>query len=162
MSQLLDRRPQQTYHKHFEFVPLLSGCQVSGPWNSDELDDLTELVQDLHLCSQGLNKLDREALKQSRDKTQPHGHFLDRNAKFLLSAASSSWRSVLHWWQQILWHLLHICWQWMNLVFLGNPKSTFEAMCSRFVVFCIFLFMCIKIVFVCPQLINCQSELSSE
>uniref|UniRef100_A0A3P9Q8L8 Tonsoku-like protein n=1 Tax=Poecilia reticulata TaxID=8081 RepID=A0A3P9Q8L8_POERE len=40
-------------------------CQVSGPWSSEELDGLSELVQDLRLCSQGLNKLDRDALRHS-------------------------------------------------------------------------------------------------
>ncbi|XP_022052830.1 tonsoku-like protein [Acanthochromis polyacanthus] len=68
----------------------LQGCQVSGPWDSEGLDGLSELVQDLRLCSQALNKLDRQALKQSWDKSQSDGNFLDRNAKCLLSAASSS------------------------------------------------------------------------
>ncbi|KAM6912146.1 tonsoku-like protein [Xenentodon cancila] len=67
----------------------LQGCQVSGPWDSEELDCLSMMVQDLRLCSQGLNKLDRQALKQSWDKTQPHGRCLDRNAKCLLSSAAS-------------------------------------------------------------------------
>uniref|UniRef100_A0A3Q2Z1Z4 Tonsoku-like protein n=1 Tax=Hippocampus comes TaxID=109280 RepID=A0A3Q2Z1Z4_HIPCM len=39
-------------------------CQVSGPLDSEDLDALSELVQDLRLCSQGLNKLDRHALEQ--------------------------------------------------------------------------------------------------
>ncbi|KAM7375942.1 hypothetical protein PAMP_005702 [Pampus punctatissimus] len=68
----------------------LQGCQVSGPWDSAGLDGLSELVGDLRLCSQGLNKLDRQVLKQSWDKSQSHGHFLDRNAKFLVSSAASS------------------------------------------------------------------------
>uniref|UniRef100_A0A665WJR5 Tonsoku-like protein n=1 Tax=Echeneis naucrates TaxID=173247 RepID=A0A665WJR5_ECHNA len=68
----------------------LQGCQLSGPWDSAGLDDLTELVKDLRLCSQGLNKLDREALKQSWDKSQSCGHFIDRNTKCMLSAAASS------------------------------------------------------------------------
>ncbi|GLD67757.1 tonsoku-like protein [Lates japonicus] len=68
----------------------LQGCQVSGPWDSAGLDGLPELVKDLRLCSQGLNKLDRQALKQSWDNCQSHGHFIDRNAKCLLSAAASS------------------------------------------------------------------------
>ncbi|XP_061599995.1 tonsoku-like protein [Cololabis saira] len=67
----------------------LQGCQVSGPWDSEELDGLSKMVLDLRLCSQGLNKLDRQALKESWDKTQPHGCSLDRNAKCLLSSASS-------------------------------------------------------------------------
>ncbi|XP_069008460.1 tonsoku-like protein isoform X1 [Embiotoca jacksoni] len=68
----------------------LQGCQVSGPWDSEGLNGLSELIQDLRLCSQGLNKLDRQALKQSWDKSRSHGHFLDRNTKCLLSAAASS------------------------------------------------------------------------
>ncbi|XP_011488610.1 tonsoku-like protein isoform X1 [Oryzias latipes] len=68
----------------------LKGCQVSGPWSSTDLEDLAELVQDLHLCSQGLNKLDRDVLKQIWDRGQPQGRFLDRNSKFLLSAAAST------------------------------------------------------------------------
>lgn len=67
-----------------------AGCQVSGPWSSKDLEDLAELVQDLHLCSQGLNKLDRDVLKQIWDRSQPQGRFLDRNSKFLLSAAAST------------------------------------------------------------------------
>ncbi|XP_076605193.1 tonsoku-like protein [Chaetodon auriga] len=67
----------------------LQGCQVSGPWDSACLDGLSELVQDLRLCSQGLNKLDRQALKQSWDNSRSHGHFIDRKSKCLLSAASS-------------------------------------------------------------------------
>ncbi|XP_060919035.1 tonsoku-like protein [Labrus mixtus] len=69
----------------------IQGCQVSGPWDSEGLDGLSELVQDLRLCSQGLNKLDRQALKQSWDISRSHhGLFVDRNGKFLLSAAASS------------------------------------------------------------------------
>ncbi|XP_008278226.1 tonsoku-like protein [Stegastes partitus] len=64
----------------------LQGCQVSGPWDAHGLDGLSELVQDLRLCSQALNKLDRQALKQSWE----HGSFLDRSNKCLLSAAASS------------------------------------------------------------------------
>ncbi|KAL3987804.1 Rac GTPase-activating protein 1 [Sarotherodon galilaeus] len=67
----------------------LKGCQVSGPWESEDLDSLSELVQDIRLCSQALNKLDRQTLKQSWDRTQSHGHFLDRNSKCLLSATST-------------------------------------------------------------------------
>ncbi|XP_074547775.1 tonsoku-like protein [Halichoeres trimaculatus] len=40
----------------------LQGCQVFGPWDSEGLDGLSGLIQDLRLCSQGLNKLDRQAL----------------------------------------------------------------------------------------------------
>ncbi|CAI5646514.1 tonsoku-like protein [Oreochromis niloticus] len=65
------------------------GCQVSGPWESEDLDSLSELVQDIRLCSQALNKLDRQTLKQSWVRTQSHGHFLDRNSKCLLSATST-------------------------------------------------------------------------
>lgn len=75
-----------------QFVCVLpTGCQVSGPWDSADLDDLSELVQDLRLCSQGLNKLDRQSLKQSWDKSRhSKGHFIDRNSRCLLSAAASS------------------------------------------------------------------------
>lgn len=75
-----------------QFVCVLpAGCQVSGPWDSADLDDLSELVQDLRLCSQGLNKLDRQSLKQSWDKSRhAEGHFIDRNSRCLLSAAASS------------------------------------------------------------------------
>ncbi|XP_042356815.1 tonsoku-like protein [Plectropomus leopardus] len=68
----------------------LQGCAVSGPWDSADLDGLSELVKDLRLCSQGLNKLDRQALKQSWDASRPHGHFIDRNSMCLLSAAAPS------------------------------------------------------------------------
>ncbi|KAE8289982.1 Tonsoku-like protein NF-kappa-B inhibitor-like protein 2 [Larimichthys crocea] len=68
----------------------LQGCQVSGPWDSACLDGLSELVQDLRLCSQGLNKLDRQALKQSWDSSRSHGHFIDRKSKCLLSALAPS------------------------------------------------------------------------
>ncbi|XP_035466403.1 tonsoku-like protein isoform X2 [Scophthalmus maximus] len=68
----------------------LQGCPVSGPWDSAGLDGLPELVKDLRLCSQGLNKLDRQALKQRWENSQPPGHFVDRKAKCLLSAAASS------------------------------------------------------------------------
>ncbi|XP_029316486.1 tonsoku-like protein [Cottoperca gobio] len=68
----------------------LQGCEVSGPWDTAGLDGLSELVKDLRLCSQGLNKLDRQALKQSWDTSRSRGHFIDRNSKCLLSAAASS------------------------------------------------------------------------
>ncbi|XP_068194803.1 tonsoku-like protein [Antennarius striatus] len=68
----------------------LQGCQLSGPWDSADLHDLSALVQDLRLCSQGLNKLDRQALKQSWLSSHSHGHFIDRSSKCLLSAAASS------------------------------------------------------------------------
>ncbi|XP_056283298.1 tonsoku-like protein [Pseudoliparis swirei] len=68
----------------------LQGCEVSGPWDSGGLDGLSELVKDLRLCSQGLNKLDRQALKQSWDTSRSRGHFIDRNSKCLLTAATSS------------------------------------------------------------------------
>ncbi|XP_070776908.1 tonsoku-like protein [Enoplosus armatus] len=67
----------------------LQGCQVSGPWDSAGLDGLSELVKDLRLCSQGLNKLDRQALEQSWD-SRSRGLFIDRKGKCLLSAAASS------------------------------------------------------------------------
>ncbi|CAL8287180.1 unnamed protein product [Lota lota] len=69
----------------------LQGCRVSGPWDSAGLEGLTEQVRDLRLCSQGLNKLDREALQQSWGG--PHSPRLrriyDRGAKFLLSTRPS-------------------------------------------------------------------------
>ncbi|KAM4625981.1 tonsoku-like protein [Polymixia lowei] len=67
----------------------LQGCQVSGPLDSASLEGLSEQVRDLRLCSQGLNKLDRQALQQSWHCGQPHGRFLDRNTKCLLSAPPS-------------------------------------------------------------------------
>lgn len=67
----------------------LQGCQLSGPWDLQSVDGLSRLVLDLRLCSQSLNKLDRRALKQVWDQEDPHGAFLDRNTKFLLSVASS-------------------------------------------------------------------------
>ncbi|XP_075874083.1 tonsoku-like protein [Nelusetta ayraudi] len=69
----------------------LQGCQVSGPWGSADLDGLSELVQELRLCSQGLNKLDRQSLKQCWDKTsQSRGHFTDRNSRCLFSVAAAA------------------------------------------------------------------------
>ncbi|XP_037097712.1 tonsoku-like protein [Syngnathus acus] len=68
----------------------LQGCQVSGPLDSEDLDTLSELVKDLRLCSQGLNKLDRQALKQSWKSHQPHGYFVDRKAAYFLSTTTSS------------------------------------------------------------------------
>ncbi|XP_041711447.2 tonsoku-like protein isoform X2 [Coregonus clupeaformis] len=67
----------------------LQGCQVAGPWDSSSLDSLSEQVQDLRLCSQRLNKLDREALQQTWGQRRPGGHFLSRDAKCLLTAAPS-------------------------------------------------------------------------
>lgn len=66
-----------------------TGCQVSGPWDAADLDSLSELVKDLHLCSQGLNKLDRQALKQSWNNSQPERRFIDRHTKCLLLSAAS-------------------------------------------------------------------------
>ncbi|XP_054651483.1 tonsoku-like protein [Dunckerocampus dactyliophorus] len=63
----------------------LQGCQVSGPLGMEDLDGLSELVRDLRLCSQGLNKLDRQALKQTWTNSQPNGYFVDRKAACLLS-----------------------------------------------------------------------------
>ncbi|KAJ4939475.1 hypothetical protein JOQ06_028923 [Pogonophryne albipinna] len=68
----------------------LQGCEVCGPWDTAGLDGLSELVQDLHLCSQGLNKLDRQALKQSWDCSRSPGRFIDRNSRCLLSTPASS------------------------------------------------------------------------
>ncbi|CAL8273150.1 unnamed protein product [Merluccius merluccius] len=69
----------------------LQGCQVSGPWDSASLEGLTEWVRDLRLCSQGLNKLDRQALQQSWEGPRPPrlGRLYDRGAKFLLAAQPS-------------------------------------------------------------------------
>lgn len=60
---------------------------MSGPWDAAALDGLSELVQDLRLCSQALNKLDRQTLKQSWNGITHH--VVDQNSKWLLSAASS-------------------------------------------------------------------------
>ncbi|XP_034077778.1 tonsoku-like protein isoform X3 [Gymnodraco acuticeps] len=68
----------------------LQGCEVCGPWDTAGLDGLSELVQDLRLCSQGLNKLDRQALKQSWDSSRSPGRFIDRNSRCLLSTPASS------------------------------------------------------------------------
>ncbi|XP_076013393.1 tonsoku-like protein [Genypterus blacodes] len=68
----------------------LQGCQISGPWDSTGLEGLSEQVRDLRLCCQGLNKLDRQALKQSWGRDPTRGHFLDRNTKCLISAVGSS------------------------------------------------------------------------
>ncbi|KAK5857492.1 hypothetical protein PBY51_010734 [Eleginops maclovinus] len=68
----------------------LQGCEVCGPWDNASLDGLSDLVQDLRICSQGLNKLDRQALKQHWDSSRSPGRFIDRNTKCLLSAAASS------------------------------------------------------------------------
>uniref|UniRef100_A0A8C7DJI2 Tonsoku-like protein n=1 Tax=Oncorhynchus kisutch TaxID=8019 RepID=A0A8C7DJI2_ONCKI len=67
----------------------LQGCQVAGPWDSCSLDGLSEQVQDLRLCSQRLNKLDREVLQQTWGQRTPVGHFLSRDAKCLLTVAPS-------------------------------------------------------------------------
>ncbi|XP_057715541.1 tonsoku-like protein isoform X1 [Corythoichthys intestinalis] len=68
----------------------LQGCQLSGPLDCEDLHTLSEMVQDLRLCSQGLNKLDRQALKQNWASSQPHGYFVDRKAACFLSTAASS------------------------------------------------------------------------
>uniref|UniRef100_A0A7N8Y1D2 Tonsoku-like protein n=1 Tax=Mastacembelus armatus TaxID=205130 RepID=A0A7N8Y1D2_9TELE len=68
----------------------LQGCQVSGPWDSMDVDGLSQLVKELCLCSQWLNKLDRQVLKQSWNNSQSNGRFIDRNNKCLLAAAASS------------------------------------------------------------------------
>lgn len=65
----------------------LQGAQVCGPWDSSGLDGLMELVRDIRLCSLTLNKLDRDALKHQWDT---RGHFVDRGAKFLMAAQSST------------------------------------------------------------------------
>ncbi|KAJ4939474.1 hypothetical protein JOQ06_028922 [Pogonophryne albipinna] len=69
----------------------LQGCEVCGPWDTAGLDGLSELVQDLRLCSQGLNKLDRQAPNQSWDcSPSSPGRFIDRNSRCLLSTPASS------------------------------------------------------------------------
>ncbi|KAJ3613544.1 hypothetical protein NHX12_019791 [Muraenolepis orangiensis] len=70
----------------------LQGCQVSGPWDSAGLEGLAEQVADLRLCSQSLNKLDREALRQSRGGSRPPGlrRLYDRGSKFLLASGQPS------------------------------------------------------------------------
>ncbi|KAI7804959.1 tonsoku-like protein, partial [Triplophysa rosa] len=50
----------------------LQGCQVSGPWGDLNLDNLSDHIRDLRLCSQSLNKLDQNALQHSwRQSTDP-------------------------------------------------------------------------------------------
>ncbi|XP_047467921.1 tonsoku-like protein [Mugil cephalus] len=69
----------------------LQGCQVCGPWDGECVDaELSELVRDLRLCSQSLNKLDRQTLKQNWDRSQTLGRVLDRHTKCLLATAASS------------------------------------------------------------------------
>jgi hypothetical protein len=81
--------PSNLFHLSF------SGCQVAGPWDSCSLDGLSEQVQDLRLCSQRLNKLDREVLQQTWGQRTPMGHFLSRDAKCLLTVAPSLWGRLL-------------------------------------------------------------------
>uniref|UniRef100_A0A8C5BMZ1 Tonsoku-like protein n=1 Tax=Gadus morhua TaxID=8049 RepID=A0A8C5BMZ1_GADMO len=59
----------------------LQGCGVSG--DSAGLEGLTEQVKDLRLCSQGLNKLDREALRRGLG---PSARVYDRGARLRISA----------------------------------------------------------------------------
>ena len=61
------------------FLP--TGCGVSG--DSAGLEGLTEQVKDLRLCSQGLNKLDREALRRGLG---PSARVYDRGARLRISA----------------------------------------------------------------------------
>ncbi|XP_077477194.1 tonsoku-like protein isoform X1 [Stigmatopora argus] len=68
----------------------LQGCQLSGPLDSVDLHTLSDLVKDLRLCSQGLNKMDRQALKENWTSTQPHRYFVDKKAACFLSTVSSS------------------------------------------------------------------------
>lgn len=56
------------------------GCQVCGPWDGVELENLAKQVQHLRLCSQRLNKLDQEMMQQCWP-----GRVLSRNSKCLLS-----------------------------------------------------------------------------
>ncbi|KAJ8398162.1 hypothetical protein AAFF_G00430060 [Aldrovandia affinis] len=64
----------------------LQGCQVCGPWDSASVDRLCSSVQDLRLCSQRLNKLDRRVLLESWPGPAA---VLSRNAKCLIRAAPS-------------------------------------------------------------------------
>ncbi|XP_062325162.1 tonsoku-like protein isoform X2 [Osmerus eperlanus] len=82
LSGLQDGRPPLTLLN-------LQGCQVAGPWDAADLDALCVLVQDLRLCSQRLNKLDREALQQTWGQRHPRGYFLSMSSRCLLSAAPS-------------------------------------------------------------------------
>ncbi|KAJ7989205.1 hypothetical protein DPEC_G00317090 [Dallia pectoralis] len=66
----------------------LQGCEVAGPWDSASLDGLSEQVRDLQLCSQRLNRMDREALQHTWG-SRPGAHFLSRGAKCLLTTAPS-------------------------------------------------------------------------
>ncbi|KAM9777573.1 tonsoku-like protein [Neosynchiropus ocellatus] len=65
----------------------LQGCQVSGPWVSSDLEGLPELVRELRLCCQGLNKLDRDVLRQSWN--HPNGQFVDQKSKCRLAVMTS-------------------------------------------------------------------------
>uniref|UniRef100_A0A8C5CVL3 Tonsoku-like protein n=1 Tax=Gadus morhua TaxID=8049 RepID=A0A8C5CVL3_GADMO len=61
----------------------LQGMQCITPWDSAGLEGLTEQVKDLRLCSQGLNKLDREALRRGLG---PSARVYDRGARLRISA----------------------------------------------------------------------------
>ncbi|KAG7465946.1 hypothetical protein MATL_G00159640 [Megalops atlanticus] len=63
----------------------LQGRAVAGPWESSTVDGLSSCVQDLRLCSQGLNKLDRRVLLRSWEGRR--ASVLSRNAKCLLTVA---------------------------------------------------------------------------
>ncbi|XP_053700657.1 tonsoku-like protein isoform X1 [Synchiropus splendidus] len=65
----------------------LQGCEVSGPWVTSDLEGLPELVRDLRLCCQGLNKLDRDVLRQSWN--HPDGHVVDQRSKCHLAVMTS-------------------------------------------------------------------------
>ncbi|KAI1895045.1 hypothetical protein AGOR_G00102230 [Albula goreensis] len=65
----------------------LQGCQVTGPWDSVCVDSLSSCVCDLRLCSQRLNKLDRQALLEGWAGRE--ASVLSRNTKCLVRAAPS-------------------------------------------------------------------------
>ncbi|TRY91787.1 hypothetical protein DNTS_021911 [Danionella cerebrum] len=63
----------------------LQGCQVSGPLGEECLDALSDHIQDLRLCSQGLNKLDQHALQQSWRRRSEGVRVYSQSSKCMLS-----------------------------------------------------------------------------
>uniref|UniRef100_A0A8C1S8S0 Tonsoku-like protein n=1 Tax=Cyprinus carpio TaxID=7962 RepID=A0A8C1S8S0_CYPCA len=68
----------------------LQGCQVSGPLGDVCLDNLSDHIRDLRLCSQSLNKLDQDALQQTWRRRSEHVHVFSRNSKCMLSITAAS------------------------------------------------------------------------
>ncbi|XP_065109970.1 tonsoku-like protein [Paramisgurnus dabryanus] len=68
----------------------LQGCQVSGPWGDLNLDSLSDHIRDLRLCSQSLNKLDQNALRQSWENRTDPVHVFSRESKCLLTVNGAS------------------------------------------------------------------------